>query len=196
MKLNLYSEIWFYNISIKLKCFNLSFVIFLAVFALVFMLTSLTWILYCSTQASNYVQNKMCDYVYGNDIQKSPSNRIRTSDLRISVLKPTTVLRSTNWAIEGLVASWWNVYIICEVTKAMHKHATRCGLALCNVTVSEWCRFIQWNICFNWCTTHASYMIFYQIVCIKSCRWMNQTGFYPYKINVFINQNYSDGITL
>ena len=35
--------------------------------------------------------------------QNIPSNRIRTSDLRISViLASTTVLRSTNWAIEGI----------------------------------------------------------------------------------------------
>ncbi len=36
-----------------------------------------------------------------NFLKKTPSSRSRTSDLRITDALPTTVLRSTNWAIEG-----------------------------------------------------------------------------------------------
>jgi hypothetical protein len=41
-----------------------------------------------------------------NWAKKIPSSRSRTSDLRISANHPTTVLPSTNWAIEGR----WNEY--------------------------------------------------------------------------------------
>ena len=43
-------------------------------------------------------------------IKKTPSNRIRTSDLRMSAYNhSTTVLRSTNWAIEGSL-SWLTIW--------------------------------------------------------------------------------------
>ena len=39
--------------------------------------------------------------------KRIPSNRIRTSDLRMSAFYTTTVLRSTNWAIKGTMITLW-----------------------------------------------------------------------------------------
>ena len=40
---------------------------------------------------------------FKQNVKNNPSNRIRTSDLRISATFSSTVLRSTNWAIKGYV---------------------------------------------------------------------------------------------
>ena len=45
--------------------------------------------------------NQNCDMKLKSKREQFPSSRIRTSDLRMS-LETSTVLRSTNWAIEGI----------------------------------------------------------------------------------------------
>ena len=53
---------------------------------------------YCPTP-----QKKSSIFLSNFSWKINPSNRIRTSDLRMSALYSSTVLRSTNWAIKGYI---------------------------------------------------------------------------------------------
>ena len=69
--------------------------------------------------------------------KNSPSNRIRTSDLRISAFS-STVLRSTNWAIARCL-NWttftWSKVLKCSKSVSQVTHLRYCQSLCCNFMI-------------------------------------------------------------